>query len=165
MNIFYTREQENELIETHTPLVVSIAYSFTPKPPNDYDDLISIGKIGLLKAIRVFDPSKGYQFSTLATKIISREIIRELEKTNGKNQENLDFDIQEETKSNFDDYIPDYLSDTEKKILILRFHLGYTFKEIGKELGYTKQWANAQFSNILKKILESNEKKKNIVAE
>ncbi|EGS40121.1 putative RNA polymerase sigma factor RpoD [Staphylococcus capitis VCU116] len=33
----------------------------------DYDDLISSGNLGLLKAIKKFDLSLGYQFSTYAT--------------------------------------------------------------------------------------------------
>jgi len=154
---------ENELVKQHTPLVVSIAFLYKPQPPNDYDDLISVGMIGLLKAIRVFDPGRGVQFSTLATKIIHREIIRELEKTNGKKHESLTFDVEKEEHVNFDDYLPESLSTLEKDILTDRFHLGMTFEEIGEKFGKTKQWANIKLSNILDKITESNEKKKNSV--
>lgn len=155
---------EEELVKTHTPLVVSIAFKFKPKPPNDYDDLISIGMIGLLKAIRAFDPSKGNQFSTLASTIIRREIVRELEKSNGKDQENIEFDIEQDESSGFEDYLPENLNNIERKILVYRFHYGYTFEEIGAKLGYTKQWANSKLNSILAKILESNEKKKDTMA-
>lgn len=155
---------EEELVIAHTPLVVSIAFKFKPQPPNDYDDLISIGMIGLLKAIRAFDPSKGNQFSTLASTIIRREIVRELEKSNGKDQENIEFDIEQTESNGFEDYLPENLTDTERKVLVYRFHYGYTFEEIGQEFGYTKQWASIKLNNILEKIIESNEKKKDTLA-
>jgi RNA polymerase sigma factor (sigma-70 family) len=158
-------DSENELVKQHTPLVVSIAFSYRPQPPNDYDDLISVGMIGLLKAIRIFDPSRGTQFSTLATKIIHREIIRELEKTNGKKHESLNFDVEKEEHLDFNDYLPENLTELEKTLLIDRFHLGMTFEEIGGKFGKTKQWANIKLSHVLNKIMESNEKKENPVAE
>lgn len=156
---------ENELIKTHLPLVISIVYKYKPKPPNDYDDLISVGMIGLLKAVRAFDPSKGNQFSTLATKIIHREIIRELEKTNGKNHETLSFDVEKTEEGRFSDYLSDNLNELETELLTDRFYLGLTFEEIGQKFDRTKQWANIKLRNILNKIMESNEKKENPMGE
>ena len=166
MGVYYKSENEETLVKQHTPLVVSIAFSFNPRPPYDYDDLVSIGLIGLLKAIRAYDPKRGTQFSTLASTVIRREIVRELEKTNGRVHESLEFDIENQVEAHLEDYLPENLTDTEKKILIYRFHEGFTFKEIGEKLGYTKQWANNKLNNILNKILKSNgrKKKKNTVA-
>jgi RNA polymerase sigma factor (sigma-70 family) len=155
---------EDELVRQNIPLVISIASKFRPNPPNDYDDIISVGMIGLLKAIRAFDPSRGLQLSTLATNIIRREIIRELSKTNNKKNESLNFDLEESSGGdNIIEYLPSNISKLEQKILYLRFHLGYTFDEIGNEFNKTKQWANTKFKLILDKILISNEKKENIV--
>jgi hypothetical protein len=64
---------------------------------------------------------------------------------------------------NIIEYLPSNISKLEQKILYLRFHLGYTFDEIGNEFNKTKQWANTKFKLILDKILISNEKKENIV--
>ncbi|MBH8583876.1 sigma-70 family RNA polymerase sigma factor [Thermoactinomyces sp. CICC 10735] len=41
-----------------------------------YDDLVSEGIIGLIKAIHRFDPTRGYQFSTYATWWIRQHITR-----------------------------------------------------------------------------------------
>lgn len=44
----------------------------------DYDDLVSSGNIGLLKAIKKFDVTLGYQFSTYATWWIKQNITRDI---------------------------------------------------------------------------------------
>lgn len=49
------------------PFVVKrLAGTIINNPSMDFEDLISAGNIGLLKAIGLFDPSKGYKFSTYA---------------------------------------------------------------------------------------------------
>ena len=46
--------------------------------PASQEDKYQMGYIGLIKAVDKFDPSLGFQFSTYATKTISRTIIREV---------------------------------------------------------------------------------------
>lgn len=158
-NKFYKTEQEDTLVERNIPLVVSIAFKFRPVPPNDHEDLISIGMIGLLKAIRAYEPDKG-AFSTIASLIIRREILRELSKSNNKRPaDNLNFDIAEEIEESIPEYLPESLTESDRQILYLRFYLGNTYTEIGERLGFTKQWANAKINSLLKKIRESNEQK------
>jgi RNA polymerase sigma factor (sigma-70 family) len=160
MNVFYRTEDEDTLVQNNIPLVVSIALKYHPNPPYDHDDLISVGMIGLLRAIRAFDPSYG-EFSTLAYKVISNEIIRELVKTNPKAKvENSDFDIEDKSEISIDDYFPENLNEKEKQILYLRFHLNHTYEEIGEKLGHTKQWAFNKLNAVLNKIKLSNEQKK-----
>ena len=52
-----------ELVKYNTGLVTSIAARFIGRG-TDMEDLIQIGHIGLLKAIRTFDPSRECAFST-----------------------------------------------------------------------------------------------------
>ena len=54
---------------------------------NDNDDLISIGTIGLIKAVDSFDYSKGTRLSTYASRCVENEILmyfRSLKKQNGE---------------------------------------------------------------------------------
>ena len=64
-----------ELILYNTGLVTSIAARFIGRG-TDMEDLIQIGHIGLLKAIRTFDPARECAFSTYAVPLIFGEIRR-----------------------------------------------------------------------------------------
>ncbi|MBQ7669503.1 MAG: sigma-70 family RNA polymerase sigma factor [Clostridia bacterium] len=61
------------LIKNNYPLVTAIAKRFTGRGC-DTEDLIQIGLIGMLKAIRSFDVSRGNVFSTYAVPMITGEI-------------------------------------------------------------------------------------------
>lgn len=63
------------LMENNLGLVRSIAMRFINRGV-EYDDLIQIGSLGMLKAIRSFDSSKGCVFSTYAVPLIIGEIRR-----------------------------------------------------------------------------------------
>lgn len=64
-----------ELMTNNLGLVRSIALKFRDRGV-EYEDLIQIGSIGMLKAIRSFDLSKGTVFSTYAVPLIIGEIRR-----------------------------------------------------------------------------------------
>jgi len=66
-----------ELIKSNTGLVRSIAVRFRDRGL-EYDDLMQIGTIGMLKAIRSFDLDRGTVFSTYAVPLIIGEIRRYL---------------------------------------------------------------------------------------
>ena len=73
------------LVERNLRLVAHIVkkYSYQGK---DVDDLISIGTVGLIKAIEAFDLSKGVRLATYAARCIENEIlmlIRNNKKTKG----------------------------------------------------------------------------------
>lgn len=153
-------KSEEETLVENIPLVVSIAFKYRPKPPNDHDDLIAIGMMGLLKAIRGHNPERG-SLSTVAYLAIKREIERELGKRSRKDQPSnniIELDVEQEERPDINDYLPDFLTDEDKQVLYMRFHLGNTFDEIGKSLGYTKQWASLKINSLIKRIRESNEK-------
>ena len=67
-------EAKNVLIERNLRLVAHIVkkYSF---PVKEVDDLISIGTVGLIKAIDSFDSSKGTRLATYAARCIENEIL------------------------------------------------------------------------------------------
>ena len=66
---------EERLMELNSGLVNGIAYRFRGRG-TDFEDLVQIGSIGLLKAIRSFDLSRGFAFSTYAVPLIIGEIRR-----------------------------------------------------------------------------------------
>lgn len=63
------------LIQNNLGLVRSIAVRFKDRGV-EYEDLVQIGSMGMLKAIRSFDLSKGTAFSTYAVPLIIGEIRR-----------------------------------------------------------------------------------------
>lgn len=64
----------DELIEHNLRLVVHIIKKYYPNV-NDQDDLISIGTIGLIKAVSTFNCEKGARFATYASRCIENEIL------------------------------------------------------------------------------------------
>lgn len=65
-------------MESYAPLVHSIASMISGKglPPNiDYNDLVSDGMVGLMKAWENFDPKRGVKFETYASYRIRGEIL------------------------------------------------------------------------------------------
>src|SRR5690625_2718168 len=68
------------LIERNLRLVVYIARKFE-NTNIAIEDLISIGTIGLIKAVNTFDPDKKIKLATYASKCIENEILMYLRKT------------------------------------------------------------------------------------
>ncbi|MBE7026751.1 MAG: RNA polymerase sporulation sigma factor SigK [Ruminococcaceae bacterium] len=63
------------LIEHNLRLVAHIAKKYSPTTLCDSDDLISIGTIGLIKAIDSFDENKNIRLATYASRCIANEIL------------------------------------------------------------------------------------------
>ncbi|NLY86489.1 MAG: RNA polymerase sporulation sigma factor SigE [Tissierellia bacterium] len=68
------------LIERNLRLVVYIARKFE-NTKISIEDLISIGTIGLIKAVNTFDPDKNIKLATYASKCIENEILMYLRRT------------------------------------------------------------------------------------
>ena len=68
----------DQIVRNNIRLVESIAGSYSKKIGHqmEFDDLVQEGILGLMKAIKKFDPEKGYQFSTYATWWIRQSITR-----------------------------------------------------------------------------------------
>ena len=73
-------ELENELIVQFLPMVSKIARQVVSylKPPLSFEDMVSAGTVGLVKAARDFDPSRGVEFKTYAYIRIKGSILDEL---------------------------------------------------------------------------------------
>lgn len=67
----------NELIEHNLRLVAHIVKKYYSNT-NDQDDLISIGTIGLIKAVNTFDHSKGIRLSSYAARCIENAILSQM---------------------------------------------------------------------------------------
>lgn len=74
---------KEELVKKHIPLVKYIASRVIIGKTKyiDYDDLVGYGMLGLMDAMKKFDPSKGMKFSTYASIRIRGSMIDELRRT------------------------------------------------------------------------------------
>jgi RNA polymerase sigma factor for flagellar operon FliA len=80
MNTSMGIDERSELVRKHLPLIKHVAAKFaTHLPPSlDYDDLVSMGMGGLLKALEQYDPSHGAKFETYAVIRIRGAILNHL---------------------------------------------------------------------------------------
>lgn len=74
------QEARKELIEHNLRLVVYIARRFENTGIN-IEDLISIGTIGLIKAVGTYQPARSIKLATYASRCIENEILMHLRKT------------------------------------------------------------------------------------
>lgn len=145
----YANEARALLIEHNLRLVVYIAKKFDNTGVG-VEDLISIGTIGLIKAINTFNRSKNIKLATYASRCIENEILMYLRRNNKTRLEvsideplNVDWDgnelllsdilgtdedviykdIEDEVERNLLNSAIDTLSDREKTIVELRFGL------------------------------------------
>ena len=79
------------LVEHNLRLVVYIAKKFE-NPATGIEDLISIGTIGLMKAIDTFRPDKNIKLATYASRCIENEILMYMRKNSGRR---VEFSIDE----------------------------------------------------------------------
>lgn len=95
------KEMQEKLIVHNLRLVVYIARKFDTSGCN-IEDLISIGTIGLIKAVNTFCPYKNIKLATYASRCIENEILMHLRKNSSKRNEisideplNIDWDGNE----------------------------------------------------------------------
>ena len=68
------RRAAAELIEAHTPFIVTVIKEFTIPSWVSEEDVMQQGRLGILDAIRRFEPAKGYRLLTYAYWRIKKEI-------------------------------------------------------------------------------------------
>ncbi len=95
-----SQEAVTKLIEHNLRLVAFIAKKFESSKI-EYEDLISIGAVGLIKAVKTFKPDKNIRLATYASRCIENEILMQIRKTSKvKNDISLDKPLSEDFDGN-----------------------------------------------------------------
>ena len=172
-------EARSTLIEHNRRLVVYIAKRFDNGGTN-VEDLISIGTIGLIKAVNTFDPSKNIKLATYASRCIENEILMYLRRT-GKTKSEVSFDeplnvdwdgnelllsdilgteedvifdhIEEEVNRSLLNSALRKLDQREKRIVEMRFGLINGYEMTQKEVADYMGISQSYISRLEKKII------------
>lgn len=172
---------KDKLIEHNLRLVAHIIKKYY-SVSKDQDDLISIGTIGLIKAVGTFDYTKGCRFATYASRCVENEILmhfRSLKKSAGemyfdepietdKNGNQLALiDIISDGSSVADEIelaisseklyklVSEKLDDRETEIIILRYGLYNERPLTQREVAKRLSISRSYVSRIEKKALET----------
>tara|TARA_Y100000401_G_scaffold99725_1_gene88197 strand:- start:7421 stop:7879 length:459 start_codon:yes stop_codon:yes gene_type:complete len=147
-----------DLIENNMGLVVSVVESFRPKSCEERDSYIQAGRIGLWKALKKYDSSKGAALSTFAWNPIRWEIIKEI-KSSSKNK---GFSISQmsnfsyEKDGDFSELYPTSLTEEETFVMELR-RCGYKLREICDIVGRGRSYVKKTVYRAISKIREAND--------
>jgi len=169
----------SELIERNLRLVVYISKKFENTGIN-LEDLISIGTIGLIKAINTFNPDKKIKLATYASRCIENEILMYLRKNNSRKAEisideplNVDWDgnelllsdilgtdndiiyhnIESEVDKELLNIALETLSERERSIMELRFGMNRQKERTQKEVADLLGISQSYISRLEKKII------------
>ena len=172
-------EARKTLIEHNLRLVVYIARRFENTGIN-IEDLISIGTIGLIKAVGTYQPARSIKLATYASRCIENEILMYLRKTSSQKTElsfdeplNTDWDGNELILSDIlgteSDLVMrpieadvdrqllhramDSLEPRERKIITLRFGLDGQEERTQKEVADVMGISQSYISRLEKRII------------
>ena len=167
------------LIERNLRLVVYVAKRFDSSGTG-LEDLISIGTIGLIKAINTFDAEKNIKLATYASRCIENEILMFLRKSASRKGEisldeplNTDWDgnellledvlgtqedlilqpLEDEAERNMLRMAVDRLSPRERRIITLRYGLYGCREKTQKEVADDLGISQSYISRLEKRIL------------
>lgn len=170
---------KNILIEHNLRLVVYIAKKFETTGIG-IEDLVSIGTIGLIKAVNTFAPCKGIKLATYASRCIENEILMFIRKTQPQKNEvsideplNVDWDgnelllsdvlgtendvvnrgIEQDAEKAVLNEAVDRLGEREHKIMVLRFGLHGEKEHTQKEVADMIGISQSYISRLEKKII------------
>ena len=174
------RAVRNVLIERNLRLVVYIARKFENTGIN-IEDLVSIGTIGLIKAVNTFDPDKKIKLATYASRCIENEILMYLRRSNKVKTEvsfdeplNIDWDgnelllsdvlgtendviyktLEEEVDKRLLHLAMTKLSIREKTIMEMRFGLRDGVEKTQKEVADQLGISQSYISRLEKHIIK-----------
>ena len=173
-------EAKNILIEHNLRLVVYIARKFESTGIG-IEDLVSIGTIGLIKAVNTFEPCKGIKLATYASRCIENEILMFIRKIQPQKNEvsideplNVDWDgnelllsdvlgtendtvnrgIEQDAEKAVLNEAVDRLGAREHKIMVLRFGLKGETEHTQKEVADIIGISQSYISRLEKKIIK-----------
>lgn len=176
------REARSRLIEHNLRLVVYIAKKFD-NTGIGVEDLISIGTIGLIKAINTFNPLKNIKLATYASRCIENEILMYLRRNNkvryevsideplnvdwdgnelllsdilGTDENVISKDLEEEVDKRLLRMALDKLNDRERDIIELRFGINQRDgkERTQKEVADMMGISQSYISRLEKKIMK-----------
>lgn len=177
-------EAKKILVERNLRLVVYISKKFE-NTGIDIEDLISIGTIGLMKAINTFKVSKNIKLATYSSRCVENEILMYLRRTNkikgeisideplkqdGDGNELLLSDIlgtdNDVTSKNIEDEVDkkllrismQKLNEREKNIMDLRFGFSTGYEKTQKEVADMLGISQSYISRLEKKIISKMKK-------
>lgn len=173
--------EAREILITHNlRLVVYIAKKFESTGIN-VEDLVSIGTIGLIKAVNTFCPKKNIKLATYASRCIENEILMFLRKSAGKKQEmsideplNVDWDgnelllsdilgtendtvyrnMEQDAENSLLCHIVRELPERERVIIELRFGLFGKREHTQKEVAEMVGISQSYISRLEKRIIK-----------
>ena len=175
----------NKLVEHNLRLVAHIVKKYYATQ-TDHDDLVSIGTIGLIKAINTFDADKNIKLSSYASRCIENEILMHFRNTRKASQdvslnETIDTDkdgnpltlidilsFEVDYAENLDlkdksvklySYINSELDEREKEVIILRYGLDGNMPLTQREVAARLGISRSYISRIEKKALSQLRKK------
>ncbi len=174
-------EGARELLIVHNlRLVVYIARKFENSGVG-IEDLISIGTIGLIKAVNTFCPSRNIKLATYASRCIENEILMHLRKISnmrtevsideplnidwdgnelllsdilGSESDSINVDIEHEDEANTLLGIVNTLNEREQTIMRLRFGIGIEREYTQKEVADMLGISQSYISRLEKRIIE-----------
>ncbi len=176
-NTDYVKEK---LIVHNLRLVVYIARKFDSNTTN-VEDLISIGTIGLIKAVNTFCPEKNIKLATYASRCIENEILMHLRKNASQKSEisldeplNIDWDgnelllsdvlgseedeickgIEQEDEKNLLSSLVKQLIPREKQIVEMRFGLNGRCELTQKQVADLLGISQSYISRLEKRIID-----------
>ncbi|MFQ6861981.1 MAG: RNA polymerase sporulation sigma factor SigE [Beduini sp.] len=178
----------DQLIEHNLRLVVYVAKKYDNANNGGIEDLISIGTIGLIKAVNTFKMDKNIKLATYATRCIENEILMFLRKNNRIRLEisldeplNVDYDGNElllsdivgtdvdivnkeiegnEQREQLYEAI-DELNDRERKILLMRYGLTGQNELTQKDVADMLGISQSYISRLEKKVIKKLRNKLN----
>ncbi len=165
---------KNKIVQANLRLVVSIAKKHVD-PNDDFFGLISDGNMSLIRASEKFDYARGNKFSTYASWAIMKNFARTIPgefkhrdrfRTSSeeiftghedKRADNFSAEIDQAARTDQIQKILHTLDDREQQIIVRRFGLDHRFepltlKEVGEELGVTKERIRQLESRALDKL-------------
>lgn len=174
------RQAKQTLIERNLRLVVYIARRFENTGVG-IEDLISIGTIGLIKAVNTFRADKNIKLATYSSRCIENEILMHIRKiSNQKSEMSLDEPINTDWDGNelllsdilgtesdtvmrpMEDDVDhqllhqalDRLPEREKTIMVLRYGLGGCQEKTQKEVADLMGISQSYISRLEKRIMQ-----------